>query len=78
MYTCRCPAKRVAVNEVSRTHPEKTRKDIDDMAAIFSEFIIELIKFVFLIAVSLFAIFCGKKLRDRKDVKNASDIQSGK
>lgn len=42
------------------------------MAAIFSEFIMELVKLIILVGVSLAAIFCGKKLRDRKDAKDAS------
>ena len=46
------------------------------MAAFFSEFILELVKLVVLAGVSLAAIFCGKKLRDRKDAKNASQDQS--
>ncbi|MDY3250633.1 MAG: hypothetical protein SOX32_09860 [Candidatus Choladocola sp.] len=48
------------------------------MAAFFSEFLIEFVRFVLMIAVSLAAIFCGKKLRDRKDAKKASEIQSEK
>lgn len=43
------------------------------MAAIFSEFILEAVKLILLVGVSIAAIFCGKKLRDRKDAKNISD-----
>ena len=46
------------------------------MAAIFSEFILELVKLIILVGVSLAAIFCGKKLRDRKDAKSASETES--
>lgn len=46
------------------------------MAAFIGEFLIELIKLIVLVGVSLLAIFCGKKLRDRKDAKNASEVQS--
>ena len=48
------------------------------MAAFLSEFLTEFVRFILMIAVSLAAIFCGKKLRDRKDAKNASEIQSDK
>lgn len=54
---------------------EKGRKR---MAAIFSEFILELIKLIVLVGVSLAAIFCGKKLRDRKDAKNAAGTEAEK
>ncbi len=40
-------------------------------AAFFSEFLLELVKLIALAAVALAAIFCGKKLRDRKDGKSA-------
>ncbi|MFR8549338.1 MAG: hypothetical protein ACLVEV_12035 [Lachnospiraceae bacterium] len=46
------------------------------MSAIISEFILELVKLIALIGVSLAAIFCGKKLRDRKDAKKASELSS--
>ena len=39
------------------------------MAAFIAEFLTELIKFGVLIGVSLAAIFCGKKLRDKKSAK---------
>ncbi len=52
---------------------EKGRKR---MSAIISEFILELVKLIALIGVSLAAIFCGKKLRDRKDAKKASELSS--
>ncbi len=43
---------------------------MDEMAAaFFSEFLVELIKLVVLGVVAVAAIFCGKKLRDRKDAK---------
>lgn len=43
------------------------------MAAAFaSEFIMELVKTIILAAVAVAAIFCGKKLRDRKDAKNVA------
>ncbi|MCI6868563.1 MAG: vanadium nitrogenase [Lachnospiraceae bacterium] len=48
------------------------------MAAFISEFIVELVKLICLIGVSLAAIFCGKKLRDRKDAKRASEMESEK
>ncbi len=31
-----------------------------------------LVKMIIMIAISVGAIFCGKKLRDRKDAKNAA------
>ncbi len=46
------------------------------MAAFIGEFIVELVKLVILAGVSLAAIFCGKKLRDRKDAKAASGTES--
>lgn len=48
------------------------------MAAFFSDFIVEMVRFIILIGVSVAAIFCGKKLRDRKDTKAASENESGK
>ena len=46
------------------------KKGMDEMAAaFFSEFLVELIKLVVLGVVAVAAIFCGKKLRDRKDAK---------
>lgn len=46
------------------------RKGRDDgMAAFFIEFSKELIELIILAGVSVAAIFCGKKLRDRKDAK---------
>lgn len=47
------------------------------MAAFIAEFLTETVEFIILIGVALAAIFCGKKLRDRKDAKNASELQSG-
>ena len=38
-------------------------------AAFFSEFLVELIELVVLGVVAVAVIFCGKKLRDRKDAK---------
>lgn len=46
------------------------------MAAFIGEFIVELVKLLILAGVSLAAIFCGKKLRDRKDAKTASGTDS--
>ncbi len=46
------------------------------MAAFFGEFIFELIKLIILAGVALGAIFCGKKLRDRKTAKSASETQN--
>jgi hypothetical protein len=46
------------------------------MTAFISEFFTELIELILLVGVSLAAIFCGKKLRDRKDAKNASASES--
>ncbi len=43
------------------------------MAAFFNEFIVQFIKLIVLAGVSLAAIFCGKKLRDHKDAKKASE-----
>lgn len=42
-------------------------------AAFMSEFLVEFVKLVVLAAVAVAAIFCGKKLRDRKDAKKASE-----
>ena len=53
-------------------------KGNERMAAFISEFIVELVKLICLIGVSLAAIFCGKKLRDRKDAKRASEMESEK
>lgn len=39
------------------------------MAAFISEFIVEAVELVILAGVALAAIFCGKKLRDRKNAK---------
>ena len=46
-----------------------------EMAAFLSEFITEFAELVILIAVAIGAIFCGKKLRDRKDAKKAGELQ---
>lgn len=48
------------------------------MAAFIGEFCTELIEAVLLAGVCVGAIFCGKKLRDRKDAKNASEVQKEK
>lgn len=40
--------------------------------AFLSEFVVELVKMIILMGVSLAAIFCGKKLRDRKTANTAS------
>ena len=45
------------------------------MAAFLSEFITEFVELVILAAVAIGAIFCGKKLRDRKDAKKAEELQ---
>lgn len=53
-------------------HLQRERNDY--MAAAFmSEFLVEFVKLVVLAAVAVAAIFCGKKLRDRKDAKKASE-----
>jgi hypothetical protein len=39
------------------------------MGAFLAEFIIEVVRMLVLAAVCVAAIFCGKKLRDRKDAK---------
>lgn len=54
----------------------KEKERDDGMAAFFSEFFYELTKLIILAAVSVTAIFCGKKLRDRKDAKKASEENS--
>ncbi len=41
------------------------------MAAFIGEFLLEFIKLIILAGVSVAAIFCGKKLRDRSDAKKA-------
>ncbi len=41
------------------------------MTAFLSEFIVEFVELVILAGVAVGAIFCGKKLRDRKDAKKA-------
>ena len=46
------------------------------MAAFMSDFIFEVIRLVVLAAVAVVAVFCGKKLRDNKDAKKASEAQS--
>lgn len=46
------------------------------MAAFISEFLIQFVKLIVLTGVSLAAIFCGKKLRDRKNAKKASEAVS--
>ena len=52
---------------------------MDEMAAaFFSELLVELIKLVVLGVVAVAAIFCGKKLRDRKDAKMQAEIQPEK
>lgn len=43
------------------------------MAAFFGEFIVQFVKLIVLAGVSLAAIFCGKKLRDRKDARKAAE-----
>lgn len=45
------------------------------MAAFMSDFIFEVIRLVVLAAVGVAAIFCGKKLRDKKDIKKAAEEQ---
>ena len=45
------------------------------MAAFLGEFITEFAELVILAGVAVGAIFCGKKLRDRKDAKKASQPQ---
>ena len=40
------------------------------MSAIIGEFLVQFIKFIILAGVALGAIFCGKKLRDKKDAKS--------
>lgn len=45
------------------------RKGRYNMGAFVADFIIETIRLIALAAVALAAIFCGKKLRDRKDAK---------
>ena len=47
------------------------------MAAFIGDFIFDAIRFVVLAAVAVAAIFCGKKLRDNKNAKKASENQSG-
>lgn len=42
------------------------RKDTT-MGAFFGDFLFEVVRMVCLMAVAVGAIFCGKKLRDRKD-----------
>ena len=54
------------------------RKEVKTMAAIISEFIMELVKLAALVGVSLAAIFCGMKLRKRKDAKKASELSGEK
>lgn len=43
------------------------------MAAFLNEFLVQFVKLIVLTGVSLAAIFCGKKLRDRKDAKKVSE-----
>ncbi len=45
------------------------------MTAIIGEFLLQLIKFIILVGVSLAAIFCGKKLRDGKDAKASKTLE---
>ena len=60
-----------------KTYKDIQRKERDDgMAAFIGEFLYELIKLIILAGVSVAAIFCGKKLRDRKDAKTASEQKS--
>lgn len=40
--------------------------------AILSEFLIEAVRAIFLMAVIVGAVFTGKKLREQKDAKNAN------
>ena len=49
--------------------PGAERKGRYNMGAFVADFIIEVIRLIVLAAVALAAIFCGKKLRDRKDAK---------
>lgn len=44
----------------------------ENMGAFLGEFIMEVIRMLCLMAVAGAAIFCGKKLRDRKDAKGPS------
>ncbi len=55
-----------------------TQKGNDRMTAFIGEFIFEAIRLIVMVGVCLAAIFCGKKLRDRKDAKNASESADGK
>ena len=43
------------------------------MAAFLNEFLVQFVKLIVLTGVSLAAIFCGKKLRDRKDAKKVAE-----
>ena len=45
------------------------------MTAFLGEFIVEFVELVILAGVAVGAIFCGKKLRDRKDAKKAGQPQ---
>ncbi len=60
------------------SHRLTGRERETDMAAFFVEFTVEVIRFIILIGVCVAAVFCGKKLRDRKDAKTASRQESGK
>lgn len=44
----------------------------ENMGAFLGEFIMEVIRMLCLMVVAGAAIFCGKKLRDRKDAKEPS------
>lgn len=41
--------------------------------ALVTDIVFEAVRFVFIAAVMLIAIFAGKKLRDRSDAKKAQD-----
>lgn len=55
-------------------HGQNSLRKEKRMIAFIGEFFTELIDFVILAAVGDLAIFCGKKLRDRKDAKSAAEI----
>lgn len=40
------------------------------MTAIIGEFSVQFIKFIVLAGAALAAVFCGKRLRDRKNLNN--------
>lgn len=63
-------------NELDMAVPDRNGKPLIKTGGVFmailSEFLIEAVRAIFLMAVIVGAVFTGKKLREQKDAKNAN------